>query len=111
MRRVMGVFVVLLVCLGIPAPSSAQGVPPADPTGRQESDFHLEQNYPNPFNPETKIPFVLDEDLFSSGTPVVVSLRVYNVLQQFEELAALKLKRADFHGDWTHTILSKHRKK
>lgn len=83
MRRVMGVFVVLLVCLGIPASLSAQDGPPVDPTGRQGSDFLLEQNYPNPFNPETKIPFVLDEDLFASGSPVVVSLRVYNVLQQF----------------------------
>jgi len=83
MRRVMGVFVVLFLCLGIPPSLSAQDIPPVDPTGRQESDFLLEQNYPNPFNPETKIPFVLDEDLFSSARPVVVSLRVYNVLQQF----------------------------
>ncbi|MDX1567853.1 MAG: hypothetical protein R3223_08640 [Longimicrobiales bacterium] len=83
MRGVMGVLVVLLVCLGIPASLSGQEILPADPTGRQESDFLLEQNYPNPFNPETKIPFVLDEDLFASGGPVVVTLRVYNVLQQF----------------------------
>lgn len=83
MRRAIGVFVVLLFCLGAAPTLSAQGVPPADPPARQESDFLLEQNYPNPFNPETRIPFVLDEDLFRSGQPVVVSLRVYNVLQQF----------------------------
>lgn len=83
MGRVVGVCIVFLVCLGVPAALSAQDILPADPTGRQESDFLLEQNYPNPFNPETKVPFVLDEDLFASGRPVVVSLRVYNVLQQF----------------------------
>lgn len=83
MRRVGGVLVVLLFCLGVAPTLSAQQIPPAGPSGRQESDFHLEQNYPNPFNPETKIPFVLDDDLFRTGRPVVVTLRVYNVLQQF----------------------------
>ncbi|MFW6206831.1 MAG: hypothetical protein ACOC5J_02750 [Gemmatimonadota bacterium] len=83
MGRVVGVFVVLLLCLGIPASLSPQTVHPADPPGGQESGFLLEQNYPNPFNPETRIPFVLDENLFASGRPVVVTLRVYNVLQQF----------------------------
>jgi len=52
-------------------------------TGRQDSGFILEQNYPNPFNPETKIPFVLFEELFEDGKPVVVSVRIFNVLQQF----------------------------
>jgi len=83
MRRVNGVLVVLLFCLGGAPSLSAQDILPADPSGRQESDFLLEQNYPNPFNPETRIPFVLDEDLFDSGQPVVVSLRVFNVLQQY----------------------------
>lgn len=47
-----------------------------------EGGFRLEQNYPNPFNPETTIPFVLGEDLFVDGAPVVVSVRIYNLLQQ-----------------------------
>jgi hypothetical protein len=49
---------------------------------RQGSGFQLEQNYPNPFNPETRIPFVLGEELFAEGRPVVVSLRIFNLLQQ-----------------------------
>ena len=53
------------------------------PAGKQDSGFRLEQNYPNPFNPETKIPFVLYEDLFVDGRPAVVSVRIFNVLQQF----------------------------
>jgi len=53
------------------------GTPPG-----QGSGFQLEQNYPNPFNPETKIPFVLTEELFADGRPAVVSIRIFNLLQQ-----------------------------
>jgi len=49
----------------------------------QESGFTLGQNYPNPFNPETRIPFDLNEVLFTDGRTAVVSVRIYNVLQQF----------------------------
>ena len=44
--------------------------------------FDLEQNYPNPFNPETTIPFTLGGELFVDGNPVVVSLRIFNLLSQ-----------------------------
>jgi hypothetical protein len=44
--------------------------------------FELEQNYPNPFNPETTIPFVLGEELFADGGPVIVTVRIYNLLSQ-----------------------------
>jgi len=80
MRRRSCVLVVLLSILGLAGSVSAQEVGPPD---RQERGFRLEQNYPNPFNPETKIPFVLTEDLFEEGRPVVVTVRIYNVLQQY----------------------------
>lgn len=48
----------------------------------RERGFRLEQNYPNPFNPSTRIPFVLGDGLFVQGDPVVISIRIYNVLQQ-----------------------------
>lgn len=83
MRREICVFAVLLSILGLGPPLSAQDVGPPESSERQERGFQLEQNYPNPFNPETKIPFVLTEDLFEEGRPVVVSVRIYNVLQQF----------------------------
>jgi hypothetical protein len=80
MRRLRCVLFVLLSIVGLALPVHAQQV---GSTGKQDSGFHLEQNYPNPFNPETKIPFELYEGLFVSGHPVVVSIRIFNVLQQF----------------------------
>jgi hypothetical protein len=83
MRRILSVFL-LSVLFGLASGISAQG-PPGDtrPAGEQESGFTLGQNYPNPFNPETRIPFDLREVLFDDGATVVVSVRIYNVLQQF----------------------------
>jgi hypothetical protein len=83
MRRILSVFL-LSVLLGLVPGISAQ-VPPGDarPTGEQESGFTLGQNYPNPFNSETRIPFDLHEVLFSTGGTAIVSVRIYNVLQQF----------------------------
>ena len=80
MRRLSRVLFVLLSITGLTLGASAQQVGSG---GKQDSGFRLEQNYPNPFNPETKIPFVLGEDLFVDGESVVVSVRIYNVLQQF----------------------------
>ncbi len=83
MRRILSVFL-LSVLLGLAPGVSAQG-PPGDagPAGEQESGFTLGQTYPNPFNPETRIPFDLLEVLFTDGATAVVSVRIYNVLQQF----------------------------
>jgi hypothetical protein len=50
--------------------------------GDRARGFRLEQNYPNPFNPSTRIPFVLEGEIFEGGQSALVSLRVYNVLQQ-----------------------------
>ncbi len=80
MRRLSRVVLVLLL-MSAPAftPAFAQG------TGQDEQEsggFILEQNYPNPFNPETRIPFVLNEELFADGRPVVVSMRIFNLIRQ-----------------------------
>ncbi|MEK9501212.1 hypothetical protein [Gaopeijia maritima] len=80
MRRLLGVSIVLLTMLGFAfVPASAQEVGGGS-SGQQ--DFELKPNYPNPFNPETNIPFVLSERLFEDGRPVVVSIRIYNLLKQ-----------------------------
>lgn len=80
MRRLLGVSIVLLTMLGIAfVPASAQEVGGGS-LGQQ--DFELKPNFPNPFNPETTIPFVLSDRLFEDGRPVVVSIRIYNLLKQ-----------------------------
>ena len=81
MRRTVGVLSVLLSLFAAPHSLPAQEAGGGTSSG-QASGFQLEQNYPNPFNPETKIPFVLGEELFADGRPVVVSLRIFNLLQQ-----------------------------
>ncbi|MXV96587.1 MAG: hypothetical protein F4Y07_12880 [Gemmatimonadetes bacterium] len=73
-------FLVVLVSGGAVS-GAAQDLPP--PLDERDVGFKLEQNYPNPFNPETRIPFELSESLFSSGEPVTVSIRIFNILQQF----------------------------
>ncbi len=80
MRRIACVLFLLLSIVALTNSASAQQV---GSTGKQDSGFYLEQNYPNPFNPETWIPFVLDEELFDRPEPVKVSIRIYNVLQQY----------------------------
>lgn len=77
MRRVLGVCVVLLLALGL-FPDSLFG----QRSPGRERGSQLNQNYPNPFNPTTTIPFeVLPEDV-EGGKPAVVTLRIFNVLQQ-----------------------------
>jgi len=80
MRRFLRVSFVLFAIFGLAGSVSAQEA--GQQTGRSTSGFSLEPNYPNPFNPETTIPFVLGEELFESGRPVVVSVRIYNLLRQ-----------------------------
>ncbi len=63
------------------APGKAQEPPPG--SEEQAAGFRLEQNYPNPFNPETRIPFELTDALFEDGEAVTVSIRIFNILQQF----------------------------
>lgn len=80
MRRRLSVCLVLLSMFGFSQALSAQESG-EKPTG-QQGGFQLEQNYPNPFNPETRIPFALNEDLFVDGRTAVVTMRIYNLLQQ-----------------------------
>ncbi|HET9948541.1 MAG TPA: hypothetical protein VFQ22_06445 [Longimicrobiales bacterium] len=79
MRRAAAVVLALVSLTVLPAALSAQE--PGGP-GSGGGGFELEQNYPNPFNPETTIPFTLSPELFADGRPVVVSVRIFNLLTQ-----------------------------
>ena len=76
MRRALGA--ALAIASFIVGTGDASAQTPASSGG----SFDLDQNYPNPFNPETTIPFTLGDELFASGGPVVVTLRVFNLLSQ-----------------------------
>lgn len=79
-RSRVGVILLALGILSVPlfGQDAGGGSRPRD----RERGFRLEQNYPNPFNPSTRIPFVLDESIFEDDKPVIVSIRVFNLLQQ-----------------------------
>ena len=78
LRRAFGVSLAVLALVGV-RPLVAQQGPP---DGESPAAFGLEQNYPNPFNPETRIPFVLSDELFVDGRQPVVTIRIFNILQQ-----------------------------
>ena len=78
--RVLPHLLVVLISGGVGG-AAAQDIPP--PADQRDVGFRLGQNYPNPFNPETRIPFELSESLFSDGEAVTVSVRIFNILQQF----------------------------
>lgn len=81
MRRTIGVLSVLLLSFATTEALAAQdGARPS--ASEPANGFQLEQNYPNPFNPETTIPFRLGEELFVEGRAPVVTVRIFNLLQQ-----------------------------
>lgn len=78
MRRTLGVGVVLLLAvLVLPAAASGQQ------NGNERVKSRLGQSYTNPFDPVARIPFMLSDEDFEGGKPVVVSIRIRNVLGQF----------------------------
>lgn len=81
-RAGWAVGVLLLASLALAAQARAQQADSIGPPAPEARGLQLEQNYPNPLNPDTRIPFVLGERLFQDGQPVVVTLRVFNVLRQ-----------------------------
>jgi hypothetical protein len=83
MRHAVGVLIVLLSTLSLPDFIAAQvGGATVGPQEIPESGFRLGSNYPNPFTTETRIPFELFEVLFAEGRPVVVTIRIFDILLQ-----------------------------
>ena len=66
-----------------PDPVVVPSAPTEEPTSSgQASSFYLHQSYPNPYEHETRIPFVLREGLFAEGRPAIVTIRIFNELEQ-----------------------------
>lgn len=88
MKRGAPVLLVLLLARAFLSPeAAAQQSDTTAGTGSQDVQqevrgVELQPNFPNPFSTETRIPFVLGEDLFKDGRPVVVTVRIFNVLRQ-----------------------------
>lgn len=83
MGRIPCVFFVLLSILLFPGMAVAQAQGGLGSEGDPDKGFEIEQNYPNPFNPDTRIPFVLKDEMFVEGRPATVTMRIYNVLLQY----------------------------
>lgn len=79
---------VLALALSVPTAgqdaSAGSPLPAADP-------FSLQPAFPNPFATETRIPFILGEQLFRDRSEVEVTLRVYNLLHQPVSVPRLRL--------------------
>lgn len=83
MRRRAFVGVIFLCVLALSPLSTSAQDPGSGASGRQQDvGFELQQNYPNPFSTTTRIPFRLGMSLFEQGQPAVVTMRIFNVLQQ-----------------------------
>lgn len=99
MRRGQCVGSLLLAMLGfLPAPLLAQssGEESTPPSG-EERGFRLEQNdSDDAVDPSTRIGFFLSDQLFEGGRAPVVTVRIYNVLQQ---PVAVPLALRDSFGD------------
>jgi hypothetical protein len=78
MRRVFCVGLALLFAVGIsPEWTFGQRNPARD------HGFQLNQNDPDPSSPPDTLLFTVREEDVAEGKPAVVSLRIFNVLQQF----------------------------
>lgn len=81
-RAWLAVGVLLLARMALASDVRAQQFDSIGAPAQEVRGLRLEQNYPNPLSPDTRIPFLLGEGLFEEGQPVVVTLRVFNVLRQ-----------------------------
>lgn len=85
--------------LAIPSVALVATLLGAAPLGAQESGdptdedaFSLGPAFPNPFERDTRVPFVLGNELFGGGVRPIVSMRVYNLLHQLVGFASLDVE-------------------
>ena len=88
----------VLVLAGLTSQTAdTQGGPPQTPPRKAA----MGQNFPNPFNPSTKIPLTIgDAPTCSEGSSkrYVVSLRIYNTIQQLVAIPVIQGGSGDVAG-------------
>lgn len=90
MRRPQAALIALsLALLGAGAAAQQAATRASEPSG---AAFTLEPPDPNPFERETRVVFVLGEDLFRDGRRPAVSMRVYNLLHQMVAVPTVRLR-------------------
>lgn len=83
MRCARSVLLVMLLLAGSLSPPGLRAqASRSSPQAENVRGFYVEQNYPNPANPETWIPFLLEESLFEGTDTVIVTVRIFNILNQ-----------------------------
>ncbi len=87
MRHSTKAVLLVLILVGVPDSQAFSQQTDTTTATQQEQEGEvrgvaLEQNYPNPFRRDTRIPFVLGSDLFEDGRAVVVTVRIFNVLNR-----------------------------
>ncbi len=80
MRRAPAVLLLLLVIYGFLSPPRLRGQQTGEPPPSR--GFRLEQNAPNPVMEDTWIPFYLEDGLFEGGESRLVTIQVFNLLNQ-----------------------------
>jgi hypothetical protein len=83
----------VLVLAGLaPRVGSTQAGPPQTPPRKSSPAGGLSQNRPNPMNPSTEIPFTVGSPpaCTDSGHQYLVSLRIFNTIQQMIAIPVLK---------------------
>jgi len=78
MRR--GIPITALVLAMAFAAEAAVAQTSATAASSERAGFELASNYPNPFTAGTTIPYTLGSELFSENAPVVVTLRIFDLL-------------------------------
>lgn len=90
MSRGARVMILLALLPGLPSAFLAGQEAERDFQSVGQPGFSLQPAFPNPFDEETRIPFILGDELFRGGGGVEVSMRVYNLLHQLVAIPTLR---------------------
>lgn len=82
-RFILTLTLVATVCASVRAQERNSNITAPD------HSFSLEPAFPNPFEKQTRIPFLLQKELFENRDSVIVSVHIYNLLHQLIAIPVL----------------------